>query len=104
MTQPAFPQLPDPKSLLTGPATALANIERGFPIGAPPISIGQVLNQIASSIPIPGGGGLPISVPAFPLGRNSNILAALAPRTPMPPAPRGVQPSMLVPAGRTGIG
>lgn len=106
MTQPAFPQLPSPRTILAGPAQALANIERGFPIGAPPISIGQVLNQIANSIPVPGGPGLARQIPV-PLGPSGNILAALSPLAPLAPrapVPQGVQPAMLVPAGRTGVG
>ena len=102
MTTPAFPQLPNPTTLLTGPATALANIERSFPIGAPPVSIGQALSQIAARIPFPAGvgGGLP----PLPLGQGSNILASLAPTVPLPTRSNGGQASILIPAGRTGVG
>mgnify|MGYP001590487785 FL=1 len=109
MVQPAMPQ-----QLLIAQATGLINTERAFPLGAPPIPIAAGLLSIANALPQTALPGLPAlgqgllptitGLGSFPLGQNPNILAALAPRALMPPAPRGVQPSMLVPAGRTGTG
>ena len=103
MTQRAFPQLPNPQTLLTGPAQALANIERSFPIGPPPISLGGVLNQIAAGLPAPGATGIP-GLP--PLGPQTGILAALSAPAPRPPprSPNGGTSPALLPAGRTGLG
>ena len=100
MTQPA---LPSPSQLLSGPAQALAGIERSLPLGAPPVSISQVMLSVAGSIPaipVPGGvgGGLPL-----PLGAPGNIIAALTPQAPRAPlAPNASR--LVLPAGRTGMG
>ena len=112
MTQPA---LPSPSQLLSGPAQALAGIERSLPLGAPPVSISQVMLSVAGSIPaipVPGGvgGGLPFPVPGgvggglpLPLGAPGNIIAALTPLAPRAPlAPNASR--LILPAGRTGIG
>jgi hypothetical protein len=80
MTQPA---LPSPTQLLTGPAQALLGIERSLPLGAPPISVAQVLSSFAASVPtIPGAGGLPFPVPGGSLPLGAPILANLAPLAP----------------------
>ena len=104
MTTRAFPQLPDIKALLAGPAQALANIEAGFPIGAPPISIGQTLNQIATTLPVPGSIGTPGVPDLLPPAIRSTLQAALTPQAPQPPVLRN---GRVVPAGiayaRTGI-
>ena len=102
MVTRAFPQLPDIKALLAGPAQALANIEKGFPIGAPPISIGQTLNQIATNLPVPGALGAPGAPDLLPPAIRSTLQAALAPQAPRPPAGNGVRPASIAYA-RTGI-
>ena len=108
MTQPA---LPSPSQLLSGPAQALAGIERSLPLGAPPVSISQVMLSVAGSIPaipVPGGvgGGLPFPMPgaaSMPLGAPGNILAALTPLAPRAPLLPNAS-RLVLPAGRTGMG
>lgn len=107
MTQPA---LPSPNQLLTGPAQALAGIERSLPLGPPPVAISGFLQSFANSIPAPGattGAGLfpfPYQAPA-PLGATPNILAAILPQAPRALVRTPINGSSLVlPAGRTGVG
>jgi hypothetical protein len=101
MTTRAFPQLPDIKALLTGPAQALANIERGFPIGPPPVSIGQTLSQIATSLPVPGALGAPAVPDLLPPAIRSTLQAALTPQAPRPSGNGRIQPAVAY--ARTGI-
>ena len=111
----ATPAFPNPAQLLSAPAQALASIERGLPLGPPPISIGQQLLSIAGSIPatpgLPGAaggaaGGLPF--PALggpsPLGSPTTVLASLLPAASAPRPGRPASPlPLLTPYGRTGI-
>lgn len=111
MVTRGFPQLPTPQTLLAPPALALFNIERAFPLGAPPISIGNTLNQIAVSIPAIGvppagaAGGLPLPnlAGSNPLGNVPNVLASLVPQArPLPPVRSSSLP-LITPSSRTGI-
>ena len=102
MTQPVMPQ-----QLLIAQAAGLANTERAFPLGAPPIPIAQGLLSIASALPqtglpIPGTTGLPFPAIAGlpPLG-GTPILANLTPLGPIRPAANGLRLGVFP---RTGLG
>ena len=98
MTQPVMPQ-----QLLIAQAAGLANTERAFPLGAPPLPIAQGLLSIASALPQTGlpipAAGLPFPTIAGlpPLG-GTPILANLGPLRPAANGSRfGIFP-------RTGLG
>jgi hypothetical protein len=101
MTQPQMPQ-----QVLIAQANGLANTERAFPLGAPPIPIAQGLLSIAAALPltglpIPGTTGLPFpNIQGLPPLGGTPILANLAPLAPIRPA-NGARGSIFP---RTGLG